>query len=252
MNPELSICIPTFNRGRILQRSLQSLVPQCLNRPVEICISNNASTDRTAEVLARYPNVRVTTQESNVGIDRNTLAAIRMARGKYVLPIGDDEVLMPNGIHTLLQALRLSPDMLVLNGQRDLLITDPREAFALFWDKMPLGGFVIRREYGHPNYTDRYLGTHHAYSGGAWDYLLDHKKVAIRSMSQWVIDFRQVPKSYADYADVVHFRDIPRWFDLLPEYYANVVSPAKRKHRRICTTPRALLHFGVIWLRRHV
>lgn len=252
MIPELSVCIPTYNRARILQRSLQCLLPQCVNRPVEVCISNNASTDGTAEFLARRANIRVTTQSSNIGIDRNTLAAIRMAKGKYALPIGDDEVLMPNGINTILQALRSFPDMLILNGDRDLMVTDLRQAFAMFWDKMPLGGFVIRSEYAHPNYTDRYIGTHHAYSGGAWDYLLDRKHVTIRSISQLAVDFRQVPKSYAAYADIVHFQDIPRWFDLLPEYYASVVIPARRKHRRICTTPRALLRFGAIWLRRNV
>jgi glycosyltransferase involved in cell wall biosynthesis len=262
MSPELSICIPTFNRARLLDESLQLLVPQCENRPVEICISNNASTDETSTVLASYPDIRSQTQPSNVGIDRNTLAALRMARGRYVLPIGDDELIGTRGIESILTALRTQPDMLVLNGWHrsrphlpealhDRTITHLHRAFELLWDKMPLGSFITRREYAEPRYADRYLDTHHAYSGAAWDYLLDLDRVGIHCMAHPVIEFRQVRKSYAAYADIIHFKDIPRWFDLIPPYYSEVVAPSRRKYERRCRTLRALLHFGAIRLRRY-
>jgi glycosyltransferase involved in cell wall biosynthesis len=262
MSIELSICIPTFNRAKLLNESLQLLVPQCEGRPVEICISNNASTDETAAVLASYPDIRCQTQPLNVGIDRNTLAALRMAKGRYVLPIGDDELIGARGIDSILTALRTRPDMLVLNGWHrarphlptalhDRTIVHLHRAFELLWDKMPLGSFVIPRAYAEPRYADRYLDTHHAYSGAAWDYLLDLDRVRIHCMAHPVIEFRQVTKSYAAWADVIHFKDIPRWFDLLPSYYADVVVPTKRQYERSCRTLRARLHFGAIRLRRY-
>jgi glycosyltransferase involved in cell wall biosynthesis len=262
MSIELSICIPTYNRAHLLEQSLHSLLPQCADRPVEICISNNASTDDTAALLARYPSVRHLTQASNIGIDRNILAALNMATGKYVFPIGDDEIVTPYGIHGILEALRADPDMLMLNGCHGAdahlpaalhhrRITDLREAFKLLWDKMPLGGFIARREYAKPRYTDRYLGTHHAYSGAAWDYLLDIGSVRIDCMSEPAVDFRKAPKSYAADLDVIHLKEIPRWFDLIPSYYADVVAPAKRGYLRSCRTPRALFRFGTTWLNRH-
>ena len=73
---ELSICIPTHNRAALIEESLRQLVPQCDARPVEICVSNNASPDHTAVVLSRYPQVRSITQLFNIGIDRNILAAL--------------------------------------------------------------------------------------------------------------------------------------------------------------------------------
>jgi glycosyltransferase involved in cell wall biosynthesis len=262
MNVELSICIPTWNRVNLLEQSLNSLLPQCADRPVEVCVSDNASTDATAALLARYPNVKHRIQAENVGIDHNTLAVLRMATGKYVLPIGDDEIMLPYGISGILTALRAQPDMLILNGchgvdphlpavLQNREITCLREAFRLLWDKMPLGGFITRRDYAAQCYTDRYLGTHHAYSGAAWDYLLDLRHVRIHCMSQPVIDFRKVKKSYAGIADIIHLRDIPRWFDLIPPYYADVVAPVKRHYLRTWRKPRALLRFGVIWLKRH-
>jgi glycosyltransferase involved in cell wall biosynthesis len=242
MIPELSICIPTYNRAAILEESLEILVPQCVDRPVEVCVSNNASTDETAALLASYPRIWSQTLEQNIGIDRNILAALRMARGRYVLPIGDDETLIAHGVDSILAALRKRPDLLMLNGWRraqphlpaDLqgrCITDLREAFRLLWDKMPLGGFVIDREYAEPEYTDRYLGTHHAYSGAVWDYLLDQPQVRIDCMSHPVIEFRQVAKSWAADADVIRVQQIPKWFDLIPPYYADTVAPSLAKYR---------------------
>ena len=259
MNPELSICIPTYNRAVVLEESLRSLLPQCIDRPVEICVSNNASTDGTAGLLASCPHIRYETRDRNVGIDRNTLAALRMARGRYVLPIGDDELIVARGIDSILAALRTMPEMLILNGWHkarphlpanltDRSITDLREAFLLLWDKMPLGSFIIRREYAEPEYSDRYLDTRHAYSGAAWDFLLDQSRVRIDCMAHPVIEFREVAKSWAADADAILREEIPRWFDLIPPYYADAVEPSRLRYLGTWGKPRFRL---TGWLRSH-
>ena len=248
MNVDLSICIPTYNRATLLEESLRSLLPQCVGRPVEVCVSNNASTDETAALLIACPDIRHETRERNIGIDRNILAALRMAHGRYVLPIGDDELIVEHGVDSILSALRTRPDMLVLNGWhkarphlpaslQDRTITDLREAFRLLWDKMPLGGFAIRREYAAPEYTDRYLGTHHAYSGAAWDYLLDQSRVRIECMAHPVVEFREVTKAWEPDTEVIFVKEIPRWFDLIPAYYAEAVAPSRRKYLRTWGKP---------------
>ena len=45
--PLLSICIPTFNRGKYLTNCLQSILSnhELCNSAVQICVSNNGSTD---------------------------------------------------------------------------------------------------------------------------------------------------------------------------------------------------------------
>lgn len=229
---ELSICIPTRNRAHLLDVSLKTLLPQCSGRPVEVCVSDNASTDGTAALLAGSPAVRFETREQDVGIDRNIIAALRMARGRYVLPIGDDETFHADGIDCILSALRDAPDMLMLKGRCKKPVTDLREAFRLFWDQMPLGGFAIHREYADPVFTDRYLGTYHAYSGAAWDYLLAQPAVRIDCTPRPVVRFSDVPKSWsADSARIIS-EEIPRWFDLIPAYYADAVFVSFLKYKR--------------------
>lgn len=52
--PLLSVCIPTFNRAEYLAKSLASLVCQKEFPEIEVVISDNCSTDNTAEVVASY------------------------------------------------------------------------------------------------------------------------------------------------------------------------------------------------------
>ncbi|WP_333693851.1 glycosyltransferase, partial [Phaeobacter italicus] len=51
---KLSICIPTFNRASYLRTLLASLAEDLhqLPWPVEVIVSDNASPDETAEVVA--------------------------------------------------------------------------------------------------------------------------------------------------------------------------------------------------------
>lgn len=228
----LSICIPTFNRAEILRRNLALLLPQCAGKPVEVCVSNNASTDGTAEILASFQGIRVQIQESNIGIDRNILAALRMGEGKFVLPIGDDETFLPHSVDAILEALRPEPDMLILNGCFCGIITDLTDAFRRLWDQMPLGGFAIRREYAAAGFTDRYLGTHHAYSGAAWDFLLTISSPRIACTPRAVILFNDVAKAWEPDRRRILTEEIPRWFDLIPAYYKPAVETSRARYQQ--------------------
>jgi glycosyltransferase involved in cell wall biosynthesis len=261
------ICIPTFNRSELLARSLAIALDQCAGLRVEICVSNNASSDATAELLEslalRHSCLRFENRAQNIGIDRNILAAVRMAKGCYVLPIGDDEILAPEALTRILHVLRSEPDLLILNGRyvtkgvfsaprlpsscRGVTVTSLFQSFALFWDQMPLGGFVARRGYADPHFADRYLGTHHAYSGAAWDFLLDRfnlsGRVSVVSLPDLLIEFHRVEKAWAADSGAIHFEQIPRWFDLIPKHYSAAVSVARREFRRRCSDSAQLVHF---------
>jgi glycosyltransferase involved in cell wall biosynthesis len=114
--PILSICIPTYNRGLFLENCLESIW-KSLGKPdarVEICVSDNASTDNTKEVVSqvqgRMPVVSHR-NEVNVGMAQNFLQVVSMASGEYVWLIGDDDLLMPNAISNLLILLNEHQDI---------------------------------------------------------------------------------------------------------------------------------------------
>ncbi len=117
-SPLLSICIPTFNRSDLLDVCLASVLPQVAahSPTVECVISNNASGDATAEVLAKYqsqfPFLTVSHNSSNIGIIGNiTKVASELASGKFVWLIGDDDVMTVGAIDRLIKRLHQSPSV---------------------------------------------------------------------------------------------------------------------------------------------
>ena len=118
MTPLLSICIPTYNRLPYLKELLASLLPQveaAAPGSVELCVSDNASTDETAAYLKSLtsPALRFWTNPENVGGDRNFLVCIRQARGEYVWLVGDDDLVPSGSVARVLRLLVQKPDLLI-------------------------------------------------------------------------------------------------------------------------------------------
>jgi glycosyltransferase involved in cell wall biosynthesis len=114
--PLLSICVPTFNRGRYLENCLESIRKSLgtADSRVEICISDNASSDNTSEIVelaSRSLNINYRRNPKNMGMAQNFLDVVSMAKGKYVWLVGDDDLLMPNGIDKLLKLINDYPEI---------------------------------------------------------------------------------------------------------------------------------------------
>lgn len=98
--PLLSISIPTWNRAKFLAISLESFLNQMKGinpEDVELFVSDNCSDDSTAEVVKGYIDkglpINYSKNEENIGASRNFLRCMQRASGKYILLLGDDDVL---------------------------------------------------------------------------------------------------------------------------------------------------------------
>lgn len=100
--PLVTIAIPTFNRAGFLRSAIDSAIAQSYE-PIEIVVSDNASTDETAKILASYQDTRFRyiRQESNIGLIANWNACLKVAQGEYFLMLSDDDQLAPNAIQDL-------------------------------------------------------------------------------------------------------------------------------------------------------
>ena len=114
--PFLSICIPTYNRCQKIDRLLSSLAS---NRPeaynVEIIVSDNASTDNTAEVIDKYKDKLPLTyyrNDENKGANANYfLLTDKYANGTFCWLLGDDDYLAPDAIKSIITALEEHPEV---------------------------------------------------------------------------------------------------------------------------------------------
>lgn len=108
----LSICIPTWNRAQFLKLSLDSIKEQLKDiddNKLEILVSDNCSTDSTSELIKSYINdgmsIRYNCNKENIGYDGNFLKCIQLATGKYILLLGDDDILLLGTIKYLISIL---------------------------------------------------------------------------------------------------------------------------------------------------
>jgi glycosyltransferase involved in cell wall biosynthesis len=114
---KLSIAIPTFNRAEFLRQNLIELQRQILllDQPVEVVISDNASTDNSENIVQEFLNEKISFRylrnSTNLGMDINVDLAIRACRGEYVLLLGDDDLLESNAIEKILNCLHKYPDL---------------------------------------------------------------------------------------------------------------------------------------------
>jgi glycosyltransferase involved in cell wall biosynthesis len=240
--PILSICIPTFNRLHYLREMLEILLPQAEFNGVEVCVSDNHSNDGTAEFLIdishTYPCLRYVINSKNIGLDKNMLAVISMGIGQYIYPIGDDDLLPESSLYEILLEIKKGDDVLILNGwhTNPTLVKKwlhlppsiaghsfirPDEAFISLWDKMPFGSFLASRECFLEDYSHRYIGTSHAYTGAIWDALADIEKTKgccnVKCMTSPTVLLRGGEKSWRKDAALIMLYEIPYWFSLILE-----------------------------------
>lgn len=95
----LSICIPTYNRADILDKTLNSITQDsAFDYDVEIVISDNCSQDHTPEICKKYTekfsNVRYYRNQENVK-DRNFLLVMSHANGRYLKILNDTASFKP-------------------------------------------------------------------------------------------------------------------------------------------------------------
>ena len=106
-NPICSICIANYNGVGIIDSTLQSIMEQDCNFPIEIIVHDDASSDGSADFIRKnYPDVKLITSEVNVGFCVSNNRMVSRARGEYILLLNNDAMLLPDAISTLYQEAR--------------------------------------------------------------------------------------------------------------------------------------------------
>lgn len=104
--PLVSILIVTFNSARHIAACMESVRAQDY-APLEIKIVDNASTDRTPEILRSVKNAEVSFNTENRGFAAAQNQAMRSAKGEWLLCLNPDVVLSTDFVRELVSALSL-------------------------------------------------------------------------------------------------------------------------------------------------
>jgi len=220
----LSFCIPTYNRCAYLVRNLKILIEQIEQTQkiglIEICISDNASTDGTEDEVSKIINnnsslsIKYSKNTKNLGPDCNFLGVMKMATGEYSILWGDDDFLREGGLNRIFNLIDYGKnnglDIMISNTSiidpngKPLFIknflrkdikeytvdfSNPTETKAYFFLLKDMGGMlsfisdVIYKTniiYEIP-FDDRFVGTHYAFLCFWWGYLAKGNKLYYNS-----------------------------------------------------------------------
>lgn len=99
MDIDITIIIVNYNTKKLTEQTLNSIYSKDLNLNYEVFVVDNASTDGSVEMIATlFPLVNLLPQKENLGFSRANNLAIKQAKGKYILLLNSDTVIIDNCI----------------------------------------------------------------------------------------------------------------------------------------------------------
>ena len=125
-DPKVSVAVVTYNHEPFIAETLDSILQQDYG-DLEIVVSDDCSTDRTAEILLDYRSanpdrLRVLTSEENRGVIGNSNRVLAACRGEYIQWTDGDDLMLPGKLRK--QTAVLDDDPRVAICFHDLEIFD--------------------------------------------------------------------------------------------------------------------------------
>jgi glycosyltransferase involved in cell wall biosynthesis len=109
--PLVSIIIPSYNQGRFIRKTLESVLAQDY-RPIEVIVIDGASADETVAVLHEYdgvPEVRWVS-EPDSGVVEAVNKGFARARGEIAAIQSSDDFYLPGAVAAGVAALQAAPE----------------------------------------------------------------------------------------------------------------------------------------------
>lgn len=109
MTPTLTVITPSYNQGRFLAETMDSVLSQGI-ADLEYIVVDGGSTDESVEVIKRYePHLTYWVSEKDRGQSHAINKGLALATGTWVAYLNSDDVYLPGALQSLLAALEKRP-----------------------------------------------------------------------------------------------------------------------------------------------
>ena len=114
MQDLISVILPVFNGEKYIGDAIDSILRQT-HTELELIVIDDASTDRTREILGGYddPRMCVLHNDNNSGIVFSLNRGLDVCKGKYVARMDADDIAMPNRLAEQLHYMKMHPEVIV-------------------------------------------------------------------------------------------------------------------------------------------
>jgi glycosyltransferase involved in cell wall biosynthesis len=123
VKPLVSIVVTSYNHAEYLDARMQSLLSQSYDN-IEIKVVDDYSTDKSAEMLARYqsnPKVHITYLQENGGYAKACNIGVGLSRGDYIMFAECDDFSEPNQIEALMEKMLQNPSVGVAYSRSNMV-----------------------------------------------------------------------------------------------------------------------------------
>jgi glycosyltransferase involved in cell wall biosynthesis len=128
--PLVTIAIPTLNRPGFLRLAVQSALAQTHSN-IEVLVSDNASEDAAADVLAAFAErrLRIFRQNNRLSMCANWNFALQGARGEYFLLLSDDDLLEHTAVEEMVARFKATPAVGLVFCRGEVIDSDGRRIY---------------------------------------------------------------------------------------------------------------------------
>jgi glycosyltransferase involved in cell wall biosynthesis len=146
-SPLVSVIMAAYNAAEHIGEALESALAQDW-RPLEIVVVDDGSSDDTAAVVGRYPEV-VYVHQDNKGPSAARNSAVEHSSGAFVANFDSDDLLPPSRVSDQVEYLLSHPEVGAVFGRQEWMNAPEwmaRDSVYGDVDGIPLSSVMFRRE----------------------------------------------------------------------------------------------------------
>lgn len=134
--PLISIITPVWNPlTTLLEETIRSVIAQTYDN-WELCLTDGRSNEEVRDVIREFADkekrLSVQLLDSNLGISRNSNAAIERCKGEYVALLDHDDTIAPNALFEVVASLNKRPEADLIYSDRDHMTLEGKRTDPLF------------------------------------------------------------------------------------------------------------------------
>jgi glycosyltransferase involved in cell wall biosynthesis len=150
-NPVISVILPVYNCEKYIAEALDSILNQTFT-DFEIFIIDDASTDRTIEIVSGYKDARIQhiRKPKNTGYTDSLNMGIRLTKGKYVARMDGDDISLPERFEMQFKLMESRPEIILCGTWLEIIgtgriIKNPEH------HEQILSQLLLKNPIGHPS-----------------------------------------------------------------------------------------------------
>ena len=150
--PKVSVLIPAYNHEKFLRETIESVLNQTFP-DFELLISDDCSTDHTAQVIKSFSDERITGIffEENRGTVRALNHLLRISQGEYIAVLGSDDVWESDKLEKQVEKLEGDPSVAacfswatIIDQNSDVIDSETVFPIHIFNQKQDDKAFIMR------------------------------------------------------------------------------------------------------------